>query len=487
VNKKDIWARRDLDPVGEVSEDPMNNNNSVIYAIIFALLSLVPIVALNMLLTSVYGQEGAGGGIETDNEISSQLQPGLINESIPLIGNQNDTSMSNFSDQGVEEFNNITTPLQTNESLLTGNESLPTEEDVEVEDELLDENVTTDTEMTQPSDNASELLGEEQVENLSQAEQGLTPETQPSDNASELLGEEQVENLSQAEQGLTPEIDQKLETAAASTVGITNATGGVENEQITNVQQVINNIVTAGSQGGGDVNVIVNQISQLVMNNPNGPVAVAMKKLAQEYSNGNIDEIDIATQQIGTQIAQGKNIEQTLVQITNNVINNIKNVKISIDNYDKIIVHPKTLDVDKKIITETITTIKKSKTIVDVPRIHIKFDNDEKNLVLRVLNTNDAKYEMPFSKNKGAFTLDNDEFRVKVIGGKGKIQTGSVAKMLGDGKVGDREFLDKEKRNGKVYFNLDEIEGGKYLLEVYIKLSDGSIGIWARGSVTITK
>jgi hypothetical protein len=487
VNKKDIWARRDLDPVGEVSEDPMNNNNSVIYAIIFALLSLVPIVALNMLLTSVYGQEGAGGGIETDNEISSQLQPGLINESIPLIGNQNDTSMSNFSDQGVEEFNNITTPLQTNESLLTGNESLPTEEDVEVEDELLDENVTTDTEMTQPSDNASELLGEEQVENLSQAEQGLTPETQPSDNASELLGEEQVENLSQAEQGLTPEIDQKLETAAASTVGITNATGGVENEQITNVQQVINNIVTAGSQGGGDVNVIVNQISQLVMNNSNGPVAVAMKKLAQEYSNGNIDEIDIATQQIGTQIAQGKNIEQTLVQITNNVINNIKNVKISIDNYDKIIVHPKTLDVDKKIITETITTIKKSKTIVDVPRIHIKFDNDEKNLVLRVLNTNDAKYEMPFSKNKGAFTLDNDEFRVKVIGGKGKIQTGSVAKMLGDGKVGDREFLDKEKRNGKVYFNLDEIEGGKYLLEVYIKLSDGSIGIWARGSVTITK
>jgi hypothetical protein len=458
VNKKDIWARRDLDPVGEVSEDPMNNNNSVIYAIIFALLSLVPIVALNMLLTSVYGQEGAGGGIETDNEISSQLQPGLINESIPLIGNQNDTSMSNFSDQGVEEFNNITTPLQTNESLLTGNESLPTEEDVEVEDELLDENVTTDTEMTQPSDNASELLGEEQVENLSQAEQGLTPE-----------------------------IDQKLETAAASTVGITNATGGVENEQITNVQQVINNIVTAGSQGGGDVNVIVNQISQLVMNNPNGPVAVAMKKLAQEYSNGYIDEIDIATQQIGTQIAQGKNIEQTLVQITNNVINNIKNVKISIDNYDKIIVHPKTLDVDKKIITETITTIKKSKTIVDVPRIHIKFDNDEKNLVLRVLNTNDAKYEMPFSKNKGAFTLDNDEFRVKVIGGKGKIQTGSVAKMLGDGKVGDREFLDKEKRNGKVYFNLDEIEGGKYLLEVYIKLSDGSIGIWARGSVTITK
>jgi len=432
------------------------------------------------MVTNVYGQEGEGGDIETDSEISSQLEPGLTNESVPLIGNQNETSMLNLSDQGVEESENITTPLQVNKSFVTGNESLPEEEDVEVEDQLLDENVTTDTEMTQSSDNASELVEDE-------AEQGMTPETQSSDNASELVVEDEVDDLSQAEQGLSPEINQKLETAAASTVGVTNATGGVENEEITNVQQVINNIAFAGTQDGGDINVIVNQISQLVMNNPNGPVAVAMKKLAAEYSNGNIDEIDIATQQIGTQIAQGKNIEQTLVQITNNVINNIKNVKISIDNYDKIIVHPKTLDIDKKIITETITTIKKSKTVVDVPRVHVKFDNDEKNLILRVLNTNDAKYEMPFSKNKGAFTLDADEFRVKVIGGKGKIQTASVAKMLGDGKVGDKEFLDKEKRNGKGYFNFDEIEGGKYLLEVYIKLSDGSIGTFARGSVTITK
>lgn len=212
----------------------------------------------------------------------------------------------------------------------------------------------------------------------------------------------------------------------------------------------------------------------MVANNPNSPAAIAIKKLAQEYSNGEIDEIDIATQQIGTQIAQGNDIEQTLIQITNNIENNIKNVKISIDNFDKIIVHPNTLDVDKKIITETITTIKKSKSIVDVPRIHIKFDDDEKNLVLRVLNTNDVKYELPFSKNKGGFKLDADDFRVKVIGGKGKIQ------------ARDKEFLDKDRRNGNVYFNTDEIDSGKYLLEVYIKLSDGSVGTWARGSVIIT-
>ena len=58
--------------------------------------------------------------------------------------------------------------------------------------------------------------------------------------------------------------------------------------------------------------------------------------------------------------------------------------------------------------------------------------------------------------------------------------------LLGDGKVGDKEFLDKDRRNGNVYFNTDEIDSGKYLLEVYIKLSDSSVGTWARGSVIIT-
>ena len=457
--------------------------NSILDTLVFALLLLVSIVAINN-ITNVYGQDEEGN-IETDNEISSQLGSQLVtNETVPLTDNQNDTSMLNFSEAGVEEFDNFTTPMLDNESFGTGNESLLTEEESfdTGNESLLTEEESFDT------GNESLLTEEDGVDN-DLLNENMTSETEMSDsldNTSELAIEDDGDVLSQSQQGVTPDIDQKLETVAAATLGVANATGGAENEQITNVQQVINNIAFAGNQGGGDINVIVNQISQLVANNPNSSVAVAIKKLAEEYSNGNIDEIDIATQQIGTQIAQGNNIEQTLVQITNNIVNNIKNVKISIDNYDKIIVHPRTLDIDKKIITETITTIKKSKSIVDVPRIHIKFDDDEKNLVLRVLNTNDVKYEMPFSKNKGGFEFDADEFRVKVIGGKGKIQAASMAEMLGDGKVGDKEFLDKERRNGNVYFNMDEIEAGKYLLEVYIKLSDGSIGTWARGSVTVT-
>ena len=432
--------------------------NSISCVVVFALLLLVTTIA-STYITNIYAQDDESD-IDSDNEITSQIGPEVLaNESVPF-SNQTGSNFTNSIEPGAEGSDNFTTSL--------GNELLPTEEE------------SFDT------GNESLLSEQDGVENDFENETIATgTETTTVDNITESSLEDDGNVISQSQQGVTPDVDEKLETVAATTLGLTNATAGPENEQMTNVQQVINNIAIAGSQGG-DINVIVNQISQLVANNPNSPTAISIKKLAQLYSDGDIDEIDIGTHQIGTQIAQGNNIEQTIVQITNNIENNIKNVKIDIDNFDKIIVHPNTLDVDKKIITETITTIKKSKSVVDVPRIHIRFDGDEKNLVLRVLNTNDAKYEMPFSKNKGGFKLDADEFRVKVIGGKGKIQAASMAQMLGDGKIGEKEFLDKDRKNGNVYFNTDEIDSGKYLLEIYIKLSDGSIGTWARGSVTIT-
>ena len=124
--------------------------------------------------------------------------------------------------------------LTEEESFDTGNESLLTEEDG-IEDDSLDENMTTETEMPNPLDKSSELALEDDGDVLSQSQQGVTPD-----------------------------IDQKLETAAATILGVANATGGAvanatggaENEQITNVQQVINNIAFAGSQGGSDINVI---------------------------------------------------------------------------------------------------------------------------------------------------------------------------------------------------------------------------------------
>ena len=64
------------------------------------------------------------------------------------------------------------------------------------------------------------------------------------------------------------------------------------------------------------------------------------------------------------------------------------------------------------------------------------------------------------------------------MGGKGKIQAASLVQMLGGGKIGNKGFRDKDRKNGNVYFNTDEIDLGKCLLKVYMKLSDASIGTW---------
>ena len=140
---------------------------------------------------------------------------------------------------------------------------------------------------------------------------------------------------------------------------------------------------------------------------------------------GNPDEVNIAANQIGSLIAKGNNIQQTLVQISNKVINNIKNIKATENNFDKVIIHPSLTKQQKTEITQTVDVIKKAKQEVDVPRIHIKFDSHERNLVLRILTTNNYRYEMPFSKFNGAFTLDDNQFRVKILSGDGSVK-GSI-------------------------------------------------------------
>jgi hypothetical protein len=339
--------------------------------------------------------------------------------------------------------------------------------------DLLSENVTEDEPLPPEAD-----IADNQSESVSAL---------PSLNASAQAPSE-TDSLAQimpAEEILGNLTSEEIDAAASDIVGITNATSAIENNQVSNIQNVINSIALSSAQSGANPQQIASQISKEIAAKPKGPVAKAVQTLAGEYSKGNSDEIDIAAKQIGTLIAKGNNIQQTLVQVTNNVVNNIQNIKTSIENYDKIVVNPKISSNDKNIIQQTINVIKKSKTEVDVPRIHIKFHTHERNLVLRILSTNNYKYEMPFSKYNGAFKLDDDQFRVKVLSGDGSVQSASVAKMFKSGKIGDREFLDKDVRNGKVFFSLDDVNDGKYLLELYIKLSNGSIGTFARGSVSI--
>jgi len=93
---------------------------------------------------------------------------------------------------------------------------------------------------------------------------------------------------------------------------------------------------------------------------------------------------------------------------------------------------------------------------------------------------------MPFSKYNDAFTLDDNEFMVKLLSGDGTIHAASVAPMFTSGQIGERMFLDREVNQGKVFFSMNGVDSGTYLLEVYVKLSNGSIGTFARGSVTVT-
>ena len=344
---------------------------------------------------------------------------------------------------------------------------------------------------TSPNVPQVDLLGDNTTE-----DQPLPADTESSENMSGLagtsnaslpteVGSDTLGQITSPEDILGNQTSEEIDTAASEIAGLANINSTTENNDISNIQSVINTIALSSGQSGGNAKQAAGQISKEIAANPKGEVAKAIQSLAGEYSKGNSDEINIAAKQIGTLIAKGDNIKQTLVQVTNNVVNNIKNIKNSIENYDKIIVHAKTSSVYKGDIDQTINLFKNSKQRVDVPQVHIKFGDHERNLVLRVLTTNNYRYDMPFSKYNGAFTLNDDEFRVKIVSGDGSTKAASVAKIFKSGKVGDRNFLDKDIRNGKVYFSLDDIDDGKYLLEVYVKLSNGYIGTFARGSVSI--
>src|ERR687889_533332 len=277
---------------------------------------------------------------------------------------------------------------------------------------------------------------------------------------------------------------EQVATQIANSSTEAQETGDTEEAGASTIEQIIEQIALQTGQVGGNVDQIIIQIAQQVSSDPKGPVAQAIQQLSQLYAGGNTGEVRQATTQIGTQIAQGQNIQQTLVQISNQVINNINNINTNINNYNNVRIHS-TSPTETKVIQETVNTLKVEKPLVKVPRIHIEFDNNkERNLILRTLNTQDAKYDIPFSRFNGAFTLNDDEFRVKIIG-KGKILSAAVSEMKNNGDVGPREFLEKEIRNGKVYFELDDVKEGKYLFDVYVRLSDGSIGTYARGSITI--
>jgi hypothetical protein len=300
------------------------------------------------------------------------------------------------------------------------------------------------------------------------------------------IDSDSLDQTTPPEVSLGQQVSNETERAGSILAGISTSNANIENNNITSIQNVINDIAIGAAQSGGNSQNVASQISNEIVKNPKGSVANAIKELAIQISRGNVDELNIATKQIGNLIAKGNNIQQTLVQVTNNIVNNIETIKSTENNFDRVIIRQSTPSDQKTLITGTLDAIKNAKQEVDVPRVHIKFHGHERSLVLSFLTTNNYKYEMPFSKYNGAFTLDDNDFMVKLLSGDGNIQAASVAPMFTSGEIGERMFLDKEVNQGNVFFSMNGVDSGTYLLEVYVKLSNGSIGTFARGSVTIT-
>ena len=149
-------------------------------------------------------------------------------------------------------------------------------------------------------------------------------------------------------------------------------------------------------------------------------MAQAIQQFTIQKANGNTDAMSQQLLQWDNKWPMVTISNQVLVQVSNQVINNIKNVNNNINNFNNINVNTVTPQ-EKTIITQTIDTFKAPKPHVPVPTIFITFGGTHlRYLVLRTLSTSNAIYDMPFSKNTGPFTLNDNKFKAN-LDGKGKI------------------------------------------------------------------
>jgi hypothetical protein len=140
------------------------------------------------------------------------------------------------------------------------------------------------------------------------------------------------------QQAFGADMEQKISQTATQ---IAQSTEDLGIEASSDVQQTIKQIATQSALGGGDVDQIINQISTQIGSNPNSDLAKSLSNLAGLYGSGNYDQYNKALKQIGTQIAIGNNIDQTIIQIGEiNYYNYFNNeIKYDINYYDKYYKH----------------------------------------------------------------------------------------------------------------------------------------------------
>jgi hypothetical protein len=342
---------------------------------LFIIISLISFLSIILITGSPF--KSYTNFSENDNHIPLKTPPIYAQDNDDSFENESSFEEEINSEEGIEEDNGQFA-IETEESEDAETEDAETE-DAETEDaEERDQQVSQQEQQDAGTDDITEQIQEqaeqikeqeeeqqdagtdditeqiqeqaEQIQEQEEEQQDADKEVDSSaaqqkdagtDDITEQIQEqaeqiqEQEEEQQAEQQTFSEDIEQKISQISTQ---ISQSTDELGSEESSDVQQVIKQIASQASTDGGDVNQIIKQISTQIINNPKSDLAKSLGNLGGLYGSGNREQVNQATQQIGTQIAIGNNIDQNIIQniiqksyqVTDNYFKN--KIKLDIDN-----------------------------------------------------------------------------------------------------------------------------------------------------------
>jgi hypothetical protein len=212
------------------------------------------------------------------------------------------------------------------------------------------------------------------------------------------------------------------------------------------VQLVIVKIVSnADEQGVEDIAELVGQLAEGAQTSEE--VAISLQNLASLQKAGETLDVDYAVEQIGTQIAMGKNINQVLVQVSTEVINNYFTDEINKDLYSG---EAKYDDSDIEQIIKDIANSAKGQEGMDIDKIIQQLtdelaNNPEGDLAYSIYNLAALKasgnsFEVSYAVSQvGTQVQIGENINQALIQVSAKVVNNYFADLDNDGKIADNE------------------------------------------------
>lgn len=300
----------------------IDSKKSILLVLVSAILVL-GFVATSQFYSNIAVDAKKGGNKNQSNNleaVSPDLETNSSNLSISSvlgISTENNTinsanlTQSNLAEQPTE---NATSPPEANATVTggeqtTGETTSTTENATYTQWQNTNNNASSAANVT--TENAPPVGGVDILSTNANAstDEALPPEQPSANNATttNATSSETAETTSDTLDQTTPpedtlgaQVSNQTDKAASAAAGVSASNSKVENNQVSNIQNVINNIAISAAQRGGNSQNIAQQISNDIIANPKGPVANSIKQLANEFSQGNADEVNIAADQIGS-------------------------------------------------------------------------------------------------------------------------------------------------------------------------------------------